>query len=106
MTVTEQRKSRRFDLKLPLELLRSGSQRILESGETRNVSSSGILFSTRVHLEPGDLVEYVIMLPSSQNVQVRLQCKGKIVRCGPDAEAAATLERWQFMRAENSATVF
>ena len=101
----EQRKSRRFDLKLPLELLRNGSQKLLESGETRNVSSSGVLFRTAARLEPGDIVEYVITLPSSsQSIAVRLKCRGKIVRRAAETdtatEAAATLERWEFVRGQ------
>lgn len=103
MIVLEQRKSRRFDLKLPLQLLHNGSRDLLESGETRNLSSSGVLFSTSAHLDPGDTVEYLITLPSSGgNTQVRLRCKGKVVRRASDdehsTEAAATLERWEFLR--------
>jgi len=103
VTVHEQRKSRRFDLRLPLELLRHGSQQLLESGETRNLSSSGVLFSTGARLEPGDIVEYVITLPASaSNIEVRLRCKGKVVRRAADTdkvmETAATLEKWAFVR--------
>lgn len=103
MTVHEQRKSRRFDLKLPLELLRHGSHELLECGETRNLSSSGVLFNTSVRLEPGDIVEYVITLPASpRSIEVRLRCKGKVVRRARDTEnvteAAATLEKWEFVR--------
>ena len=103
MIVPEQRKSRRFDLRLPMELLHNGSQELLESGETRNMSSSGVLFSTCAHLHPGDPVEYVITLPSSSSsCQVRLRCKGKVIRRAGEAEnageTAATLERWEFLR--------
>jgi hypothetical protein len=103
LTVQEQRKSRRFDLRLPLELLRNGAKELLGSGETRNLSSSGVLFSTAARLEPGDVVEYLITLPTSpRNLEVRLRCKGKVVRHVPHteraAEAAATLDRWEFVR--------
>ena len=95
----EQRKSRRFDLKLPLELLRNGAHRLLESGETTNLSSSGVLFRSGANLAPGDIVEYVITLPTStESVDVRLKCRGKVVRRNEEAEAAATLERWEFVR--------
>lgn len=106
MTVHEQRKSRRFDLKLPLELVRNGAQRVLESGETANVSSSGVLFSSGAHLEPGDIVEYMITLPTStENIQVRLKCRGKIVRRNETEETAATLERWEFVRGKSLRSV-
>lgn len=99
MIVNEQRKSRRFDLSLPLELLRNGSAKVMESGETRNVSSSGVLFRSGAALEPGDILEYVITLPSpSQNMEVRLKCKGTVVRSNAGTEAAATLDRWEFVR--------
>ena len=80
-------------------MLRNGSQTLLESGETRNLSSSGVLFLTHASLEPGDIVEYVITLPtSSQNIEVRLKCRGKVVRRATEAETAVTLERWEFVR--------
>lgn len=96
--MNEQRKSRRFDLSLPLELLRNGSRKLLENGETKNVSSSGVLFRSPAALEPGDILEYMITLPSpSHSIQVRLKCKGKVVR-RITGEAAATLDRWEFVR--------
>ena len=99
MIVLEQRKSRRFDLRLPFELLRTGQRAALESGETRNVSSCGVLFRSTGHVQPGDIVEYAITLPStSDGIEVRLRCKGKVVRHVSESEAAATLERYEFIR--------
>jgi hypothetical protein len=40
----EQRKNQRFDLRLPLEII-SGEAHSKTVGETRNVSSSGVLFT-------------------------------------------------------------
>jgi hypothetical protein len=97
--VPDQRKSRRFDLRLPFELIRNGRQTLLESGETKNVSSCGVLFRSTGHFEPGDIVEYAITLPSnSAEIEVRLRCKGKVVRRVAQSEAAATLERYEFER--------
>jgi hypothetical protein len=99
VTVIELRKSRRFDLRLPFELLRSGRHTVLENGETRNVSSCGVLFRSTGHVDPGDIVEYAITLPStSEGIEVRLRCKGKVVRWVTESEAAATLERYEFVR--------
>lgn len=99
MTVLELRKSRRFDLRLPFELLRSGRHAVLESGETKNVSSCGVLFRSTGHVDAGDIVEYAITLPSiSDGIEVRLRCKGKVVRCVTESEAAVTLERYEFVR--------
>ena len=99
MIVLEQRKSRRFDLTLPLELLRNGPRRVPVTGETMNLSSSGVLFRSGAQLEPGDIVEYLITFPtSSRNVELRLRCRGKVVRRDNPTDIAATLDRWEFMR--------
>jgi hypothetical protein len=96
--VIEQRKSRRFELKLPLELIRCGRTRIGKSGETRNVSSSGVLFSADASFGIGEPVEYVITFPSdSPRSDVRLRCLGTVVRAEEHA-AAVTLDRYEFVR--------
>ena len=96
----EQRKARRFELRLPFELVRNGSEALSEQGETRNLSSVGVLFQSDASLRIGDAVEYMITLPDSAGVAngVRLRCLGKIVRYGRSAEIAATLERYEFVR--------
>lgn len=96
----EQRKARRFDLKLPFELVRSGFQTASQHGETKNVSSAGVLFQSEADLRVGEPVEYVITLPSSPGAgeRVRLHCIGKVVRFARTAEFAATLERYEFVR--------
>ena len=96
----EQRKAQRFDLRLPFELVRNGSEALSEHGETRNLSSVGVLFQSGASLRIGDAVEYMITLPAQPNdgIGVRLRCLGKIVRHGSKAEVAATLERYEFIR--------
>jgi hypothetical protein len=97
----EQRKARRFDLKLPFELVRSGSAPLSEHSETKNVSSAGVLFQCEAELHIGEPVEYVITLPTSPGGAgelVRLHCIGKVVRFARKAEIAATLERYEFVR--------
>ena len=99
-TSVEQRKARRFELKLPLELVRSGAEALSERGETRNLSSVGVLFQSGASLRIGVAVEYMITLPASAGEPdgVRLRCLGKVVRYGKAAEIAATLERYEFVR--------
>lgn len=96
----EQRKAKRFDLRLPLELVRNGSESLSGHGETRNVSSVGVLFESDANVKIGDAVEYMITLPASPGDAdgVRLRCLGKVVRYGNKAEVAATLERYEFVR--------
>ena len=100
--LAEHRKSKRFELKLPFELVRTGSRRVSVLGETVNVSSGGVLFrSNDPDVEIGQSIEYLISLPTGQRIgDVRLRCMGKVVRQGDDHRSlAATLERYEFVRA-------
>lgn len=102
--MTDQRKAKRFELKLPLELLRAGSEFIQESCETRNLSSGGVLFQTALSIEVGELIEYYITLPANSTAEepVKLRCRGKVLRrehSGEQARVAASLERYEFVRA-------
>ena len=92
--MTEQRKSQRFNLKFPLELIRVGATSFNTPGETRNLSSNGVLFTTPTVVGLGDSVEYQITLPQD----VRLKCVGKVVRVDREDTFAATLERYEFQR--------
>ncbi len=83
-----------------MELVRAGSVALGKSGETRNMSSSGVLFSADANVTVGDPIEYLITLPVPQGTvpEVRLRCMGKVIRQA-DGTAAATLERYEFVRA-------
>ena len=111
MPQTDQRKSKRFDLRLPLELVRSGASTIGRVTETRNLSSGGVLFASESQLPVGEQIEYFITLPTGRTAGgVRLHCLGTIVRLEPRAVArtarekerpfnvAATMERYEFVR--------
>jgi len=93
--VIEQRKAIRFDLKLPLEIIRGAQQRV---SETQNLSSNGVLFEIDEDMEPGHSIEYVITLPSLDQKPVRLRCLGKVVRRANGSGVAATIERYEFIR--------
>ena len=100
--MAEQRKSRRFELKLPVELIRSGSRQMSHVGETRNVSSGGVLLNDPAEpMEIGQPIEYMISLPTGRSIgEVRLRCMGKVVRHDEELNAVAvTLERYEFVRA-------
>ena len=64
------------------------------------MSSCGVLFSTPKSMEIGAPIEYMITLPKipSAGVDVRLRCMGTVVRRDEDANFAATLERYEFIR--------
>ncbi len=108
--MNEQRRSKRFELKLPVEIIRRSFQPVSSSGETKNLSAGGVLFSATIDMAVGDPIEYVITFPtgSINGGGVNLRCLGKVVRLesapgGSNGEethclVAATLERYEFLR--------
>jgi len=68
------------------------------------MSSTGVLFKSEATVEVGQPIEYLITFPKAPGARmvVRLKCVGKIVRGGErEATFAATLERYEFVRASN-----
>ena len=105
----EQRRTRRFKLQLPLSVTRSGAERVAVPGRTKNISSTGVLFTTGAAPElSGAPIEYIITLNHEGRQTVNLRCVGKILRWERDEEpfteaplayqVAATLERYEFVR--------
>ena len=104
----EQRRTRRFQLQLPLSIIRSGAARVELAGCTNNISSGGVLFSTEGQPDFASPIEYVITLARDDQQVVNLRCMGRIVRADreePGREEAsqayriaATLERYEFVR--------
>jgi hypothetical protein len=104
----EQRRTRRFKLQLPVAVTRSGAERVALAGLTKNISSSGVLFTAEREPDIGGPIEYVITLNHDGPQSVTLRCMGKVVRSdrmGPlgdglrtGFQVAATLERYEFVR--------
>jgi len=103
----EQRRTRRFQLQLPLSITRSGAERVPFTGFTRNISSSGVLFTVEKEPDLGGPIEYVINLTHEGQQSVSLRCMGKVLRADRlapsedklgDFQVAATLERYEFVR--------
>ena len=103
----EQRRTKRFDLHLPVEVVRTGSERVSRFGRTRNISSGGVLFTSPSRMEIGGPVEYIVTLSAGSGGTVNLRCMGKVLRqeenpsASSDSEAftiAVSLERYEFMR--------
>ena len=69
-------------------------------GETKNVSSAGVLFTAESELPLGESIEYLITLPRTPGTRkdVRLRCVGKILREDSESAFAASLERYEFLR--------
>ena len=97
--VNEQRKNQRFELKLPFEIIRAGTTTKM-MGETKNMSSSGVLFTSDTSVAIGEPIEYLITFPKPANSRsdVRLRCVGTVLREDPQSKFAATLERYEFVR--------
>jgi hypothetical protein len=94
----EQRKHQRFELHLPFEIVHGSRSKV--HGETKNVSSAGVLFTVEDQLPLGESIEYLITLPRSPGARkdVRLRCVGKILRGDAESAFAASLERYEFLR--------
>ena len=89
-------------MQLPLEVMRTNAGRIAEIGKTRNISSGGVLFSSKTKMAIGGPIEYLISLDIHGSNPVQLHCVGKVLRQEQESESAyaiaATLERYQFRR--------
>jgi c-di-GMP-binding flagellar brake protein YcgR len=98
----ENRRTRRYVLDLPLAVLRPGHAESALKGQTRNISSGGVLFTTEAAPPASDgRIEYVIALGHRAGRPLNLRCMGKIVRMERREETyrvAATLERYEFER--------
>ncbi len=103
----EHRRTRRFQLELPLSITRAGSEPVAVPGFTKNISSTGVLFTSGAAPDLSGPIEYIISLNHDGPQPVNLRCVGKIVRSermfanGEDRRSwqiAATLERYEFIR--------
>src|SRR5215475_189120 len=101
----EQRRNRRFTLQLPLSITRTGTERVAVPGFTKNISSTGVLFTSDREPDLGGPIEYVITLNHDGSQPVSLRCVGKVLRSERESshggdrrsyEVAATLERYEF----------
>ena len=97
--VNEQRRNQRFELQLPFEIIR-GATNTKTVGETKNVSSSGVLFTSEAEVEVGAPIEYYITFPkpAGSRSEVKLRCVGTVLREHEKSNFAATLERYEFVR--------
>src|ERR1017187_5233799 len=103
----EQRRTRRFKLRMPLSITRSGAERVTLGGFTKDISSTGVLFTAEREPDLGGPIEYVLTLNHHGPVAVNLLCIDKVLRADPtdtgfehvpSFQIAATLERYEFIR--------
>ena len=88
-------------------MTRTGAERVTLAGLTRDISSSGVLFTSTREPDLGGPIEYVITLNHNGGQTVQLRCIGKVLRAErvdgsgletPSFKIAATLERYEFVR--------
>ena len=84
-----------------MTLLRCGGQAVEQRFSTSNISSNGVLFSTGLEMQVGSPVEYTLTLAPAMGPRkaVQLRCLGKVVRHAEAEAVAATIERYEFVRA-------
>lgn len=95
----DRRTANRFPIEREVHFRTIGKRKITESGlgQTINISSAGVLFTTDRSLKPGHRVELAISWPAQLNASVALQliAQGRIVRSG-DGTAAITIQHYEF----------
>jgi hypothetical protein len=94
----EQRRQQRFELHLPYELNLPHSRTKL-AGWTRNVSGRGVLFPFSTNLQTGDRIQYSLTLPqpAGSPAQVRVECKGVVLRTDQEG-VAASIDEYEMFR--------
>ncbi len=98
----EQRRSVRYQMRLPLHIVQVGSEKLNLTVQTRDISTGGVSFLSSSAVEVGGRIEYLITL-SGANPPVKIRCLGKVLRSQNRGtgetpfEIAVTMERYQFM---------
>jgi hypothetical protein len=92
-------------------MTRFGAERETVAGYTKNISSTGVLFTTGRVPDLGGPIEYLIVLNRECPQPVTLHCMGRVLRADrvgstPDDsvnfQIAATLERYEFVRGQGA----
>src|SRR6478672_7795718 len=97
--MTERRKKQRFELRLGCEIVHVASG-LRTRGWTKNVSASGVLFTSEERVNVGDSIDYSILFPRFRRSRrdMPLDCAGIVLREDPDGAVAACMERYRFTR--------
>ena len=74
----------RFPVKLPIAVKSNAG---VQPAESQNVSANGVLFEVDAEMPVGSMVDFTISLPADvvgANDDVRVDCKGRVVRSFED----------------------
>lgn len=94
------RASVRFPIRLPI-LLKTRNSEV--TGETENISASGLSFMVDGQLQDNERIEFTIAMPGSvmgSETDVNVHCIGRVVRCEgsePRKHAAAVIDEYYFV---------
>jgi len=99
LSAPDRRATDRFPLENDVRYKLLEAKRIAQTGQgrTRNISSSGILFTTEARLPLGQRIELAVDWPAKLNEHcgLKLVALGKIVRSSHDV-AAINIEKYDF----------
>lgn len=102
----DQRRHSRYKLSFPVRVHSKAETPAAET-TTRDVSARGVSFYFSEDMELGTEVNWEMALPPQlcQGKNVRIRCRGKIVRVEPRDEqgrvgVAATIESYEFVRGD------
>jgi PilZ domain len=107
--MTERRTARRYDLSLPVNVRMPVNREAAQSGQTRDISTRGVYFTTHKELAPGAEVDFTLTLPPeiTHGTEVFVRAHGRVVRIDKrrDEELetigiAAVIERYDIIRGE------
>jgi len=99
--VSEKRRSKRYELRLPVEIVKIAGQPAKAFLHSVNISARGVLVADPdALLQKGQQVEYLVHLPTgTEGVEVAVHCLGTVVRRDAARRSAAiTLQRYDFVR--------
>jgi hypothetical protein len=105
-TKRDQRATRRFSLRLPVEVKVEDGQAADQPAFTKDVSARGIFFFIDSPVEPGSKIDFILTLPPEVTLteNIRVRCRGQIVRVEQQSAAsggrlgvAAAIESYDFV---------
>ena len=104
----EQRRTKRFRIKLPVEITQLSGKRVSRPGHTFDISSGGVCFSSNRDFEVGGRIEYLVTLSQAANAKVQIKCLGRVLRIVRltdqteyTCQVVASLDRYSFSRSVN-----
>jgi PilZ domain-containing protein len=99
----DKRATRRFGLRLPVDVSTSENSARQMHAQTRDVSARGICFFIESAIAAGSGIEFTLTLPPEITLTeaIRVRCTGKVVRVGDEKEGkvavAAVIDEYEFL---------